>query len=142
MRRRFGAFILGGLVVALVLAGVVSNFASEHPDGLDSSLRKGCVFDADDTIVGGSCPAQAAQEHELADSPLADYGVRGIDNPYLSTGLSGVLGVLLTFAVGGGLFWLVRRRSAAPEPGGATDESRVDAGSGGGSRSTVGDGRD
>lgn len=110
MTKRSGAFILGGLLVALLLAGVVSNFASAHPDGLDSSLREGCTFDADDTITGGSCPAQAAKGHELADSPLADYGVRGVDNSYLSTGLSGVLGVLVTFAVGGGLFWLVRRR--------------------------------
>ncbi|MGI5214896.1 PDGLE domain-containing protein [Plantactinospora sp. CA-290183] len=113
MTRRSGAFILGGLLVALLLAGVVSNFASAHPDGLDSSLRKGCTFDAEDNITGGSCPAQETREHELADSPLADYGVRGVDNPYLSTGLSGVLGVLLTFAVGGGLFWLVRRRPGA-----------------------------
>ena len=34
----------------------------------------------------------------------------GIDNSFLSTGLSGVVGVLLTFAIGGGLFWLLRRR--------------------------------
>ena len=112
MTKRSGAFILGGLLVALLLAGVVSNFASAHPDGLDSSLRKGCTFDPDDNITGGSCPAQEAKEHELADSPLADYGVRGIENPYLSTGLSGVLGVLITFAIGGGVFWLARRRAA------------------------------
>ncbi|MEO3746145.1 PDGLE domain-containing protein [Plantactinospora sp. B5E13] len=116
MTRRTGAFILGGLLVALLLAGVVSNFASSHPDGLDSSLRQGCTFDADDNIIGGSCPAQETRDHELADSPLADYGVRGIDNTFLSTGLSGVLGVLLTFAVGGGLFWLARRRTGGGGP--------------------------
>jgi cobalt/nickel transport protein len=54
--------------------------------------------------------AQKEAEHQLADSPLADYGIRGIDNEYLSTGLAGVAGVLITFAVGGGLFWLARRR--------------------------------
>lgn len=118
MTRRTGAFILGGLLVALLLAGVVSNFASGHPDGLDSSLRQGCTFDADDNIVGGSCPAQETRDHELADSPLADYGVRGIDNTFLSTGLSGVLGVLLTFAIGGGLFWLARRRTGGGGPAG------------------------
>ncbi|SIR07858.1 PDGLE domain-containing protein [Micromonospora avicenniae] len=117
MNKRPWAFIVGGLLVALVLAGVVSNYASSHPDGLDSSLLKGCTVDADDNIVGGSCPAQQAKDHELADSPLADYGVRGIENGFLSTGLSGVLGVLLTFAIGGGAFWLLRRRSS----GGAVD---------------------
>ncbi|WBB72490.1 PDGLE domain-containing protein [Micromonospora sp. WMMD1128] len=117
MSKRSWPFLLGGLLVALVLAGVVSNYASSHPDGLDSSLLKGCTVNADDEITGGSCPAQQARDHELADSPLADYGVRGIGNDFLSTGLSGVLGVLLTFALGGGLFWLARRRAPASATG-------------------------
>lgn len=113
MSKRQWPFLLGGLLVALLLAGVVSNYASSHPDGLDSSLLKGCTVNADDEITGGSCPAQEAKDHELADSPLADYGVRGIGNDFVSTGLSGVLGVLLTFAFGAGLFWLARRRGPA-----------------------------
>ncbi|MEU1683984.1 PDGLE domain-containing protein [Micromonospora sp. NPDC005707] len=116
MSKRSWPFLLGGLLVALLLAGVVSNYASSHPDGLDSSLLKGCTVNADDEITGGSCPAQRAKDHELADSPLADYGVRGVSNDFLSTGLSGVLGVLLTFAIGGGLFWLARRRGPATDP--------------------------
>ncbi|MEU2662049.1 PDGLE domain-containing protein [Micromonospora sp. NPDC007220] len=114
MRKRSWGFVVGGLLVALLLAGVVSNFASSHPDGLDSSLREGCTFDADDNITGGNCPAQREREHEVG-GPLADYGVAGIDNEFLSTGLSGVLGVLLTFAVAGGAFWLVRRRGPRDE---------------------------
>jgi cobalt/nickel transport protein len=125
MSKRPWPFVLGGLLVALLLAGVVSNYASAHPDGLDSSLLKGCTVNADDEITGGSCPAQRAKDHELADSPLADYGVRGVSNGFLSTGLSGVLGVLLTFALGGGLFWLARRR------GPATDRAAGPAGSAG-----------
>ncbi|MGW0435481.1 PDGLE domain-containing protein [Micromonospora sp. NPDC003197] len=120
MTKRSWGFIGGGLLVALLLAGVVSSFASPHPDGLDSSLRDGCTFDADDNITGGNCPAQAAKDHELADLPLADYGVKGIDNEYLSTGLSGVVGVLVTFAVGGGMFWLVRRRPTRAGAGAGT----------------------
>ena len=106
-------FLIAGLLVALLLAGVVSSFASGSPDGLDYAAREGCTFNADDEITGGTCMAQQEQDHQLADSPLAGYGIKGIDNEFLSTGLSGVLGVLLTFAVGGGLFWLLRRR----EPG-------------------------
>ncbi|ADU06990.1 hypothetical protein ML5_1452 [Micromonospora sp. L5] len=131
MSKRHWPFVLGGLLVALLLAGVVSNYASSHPDGLDSSLLKGCTVNADDEITGGSCPAQQAKDHELADSPLADYGVRGIGNDFLSTGLSGVLGVLLTFALGGGLFWLARRRGpatpAAPAGPAAPDTTTVSA---------------
>ncbi len=110
MSKRLGWFLAGGLLVALLLAGVVSNFASGSPDGLDHAARQGCTFNADDEITGGTCMAQQEGEHQLGGSPLADYGIRGIDNEFLSTGLSGVLGVLVTFGVGGGLFWLVRRR--------------------------------
>ncbi|MDR7278972.1 PDGLE domain-containing protein [Catenuloplanes atrovinosus] len=106
-------FILAGLLAALLLAGVVSNVASSAPDGLDSASTKGCTLNADGEITGGTCMAQGAEEHELADSPLADYGIRGIDNAYLSTGLSGVAGVLLVFAVSGGVFWLMRRKTRA-----------------------------
>ncbi|MBY8872443.1 PDGLE domain-containing protein [Micromonospora sp. PLK6-60] len=113
MRKRTWGFVGVGLLAALLLAGVVSNYASSHPDGLDSSLLKGCTVNADHEITGGSCPAQQAREHELADSPLADYGIKGVDSDFLSTGLSGVVGVLLTFAVGGGAFWLLRRRTPA-----------------------------
>jgi cobalt/nickel transport protein len=119
--RRSWGFLGGGLLVALLLAGVVSNFASAHPDGLDSSLRQGCTVDAGGNITGGSCPAQRAKDHDLAGGPLADYGIKGVGNPYLSTGLSGVIGVLLTFAVGGGAFWLLRRRDPRVEDAGAED---------------------
>ncbi|MEU4160479.1 PDGLE domain-containing protein [Actinoplanes sp. NPDC026670] len=108
-------FLIAGLFVALLLAGVVSSFASGSPDGLDYAAREGCTFNADDEITGGTCMAQQEGDHQLADSPLADYGIKGIDNEYLSTALAGVSGVLLTFAIGGGLFWLLRRRSTADE---------------------------
>ncbi|HWS34044.1 MAG TPA: PDGLE domain-containing protein [Actinoplanes sp.] len=112
MSKKLITFLAAGLLVALLLAGVVSSFASGSPDGLDYAAREGCTFNADDQITGGTCMAQQAQDHEFADGPLADYAVRGIDNEYLATGLSGVIGVLITFAVGGGLFWLLRRRKA------------------------------
>jgi cobalt/nickel transport protein len=108
----------------VLLAGVVSSFASASPDGLDATARKGCTTNADGEITGGVCMAQQEQDHQLEDSPLADYGIRGIDNPYLSTGLSGVLGVLVTFAVGAGVFRLVRRR-----PGHGRQRALSEAGS-------------
>ncbi|MEU7901525.1 PDGLE domain-containing protein [Actinoplanes sp. NPDC049118] len=111
MSKRLGWFLAGGLLVALLLAGVVSNFASGSPDGLDATARQGCTFGADGEITGGTCMLSQEREHQLAGGPLADYGIKGIDNEFLSTGLSGVLGVLITFGVGGGLFWLVRRRT-------------------------------
>ncbi|MFY1695471.1 MULTISPECIES: PDGLE domain-containing protein [unclassified Solwaraspora] len=108
MKRNTG-FILAGLLVSLLLAGVVSNFASGSPDGLDSASTQGCEVDGEE-IVGGACMASGAREHELSDSPFADYGLAAVDNAFLGTAAAGVVGVLLTFAVAGGLFWLTRSR--------------------------------
>ena len=116
-RVKLAVFLGLGLLVALLLAGVVSSAASSQPDGLDATAREGCTFNSDDEITGGDCLAKSAKDHDLADSPLADYGIRGIDNSFVSTGLSGVAGVLLVAAIGGGLFWLLRGRgttAAAP----------------------------
>jgi cobalt/nickel transport protein len=92
-------FLTAGLLVALVLAGIVSFYASGAPDGLEKV--------AADKGLGAEEP-----EHALGDSPLGDYGVRGVENERLSGGLAGVIGVGVTLAVGGGLFWAVRRRTA------------------------------
>lgn len=113
MSKRGVYFLLGGLLVSLLLAGVVSNFASGSPDGLDAASREGCTFNENDEITGGNCPAREAQDHELADGPLADYGIRGISNSFVSTGLAGVAGVLIVFGIGAGAFWLMRSKSEA-----------------------------
>jgi cobalt/nickel transport protein len=90
-------FLLGGLLVAILLALVVSGFASSSPDGLEKvATDKGFL--------------ETARDHLFADSPLADYAVRGVGNQRLSTGLSGLIGVLVTFGIGWGLFALVRAR--------------------------------
>lgn len=122
MRKRTWGFIASGLLVSLLLAGVVSSFASADPDGLESALREGCTVDAAGAVTGGDCPAQREAEHEIG-GPLADYGVSGIADDALATGLSGVVGVLLTFALAGGGFWLVRRR-AGQQPTGDGDAAQ------------------
>lgn len=117
-------FVAAGLLVAFILAGVVSNFASQSPDGLDSASLQGCTTDEKGNITGGSCMAQQAKNHQFAGGLLADYGIKGIDNPYLATGLSGAAGVLVTFVIGGGVFWLVRRRGRAQTAGPADSTGR------------------
>jgi cobalt/nickel transport protein len=121
--KRTGGFAVVGLFVALILAGLVSNVASDAPDGLDSASTHGCAVNAVGEIVGGTCMAQGAKEHEV-NGPFADYAFTGVRSPLLSTAVSGVLGVLATFALAGGLFWLARRRDpgvargarVAPDP--------------------------
>lgn len=83
-------------VVALVLAAVVSFYASGDPDGLERVAE-------DEGFV------DTATDHDLGDGPLADYEVEGVDDDRLSVGLAGVVGVGVTLAVGAGLFRLVRR---------------------------------
>lgn len=88
---------IGGLVASLVLAGFVSFYASSNPDGLEKVA-------ADQGID------RQTKEHASADSPLADYGVRDVEDARLSGGLAGVIGVGVTVVAGTGVFWAVRRR--------------------------------
>jgi hypothetical protein len=88
-------FLLGGLLVAVGLGLFVSGFASGAPDGLNKV--------ADDMGF-----AAEARQHLFENGPLAGYAIKGVDNERLSTGLSGLIGVLVTFGVGLALFALVR----------------------------------
>lgn len=90
-------FFIGFAVVSLLIAGVLSYFASGDPDGLDKTVE--------DTGI-----AEHAQEHPFAGSAFADYALGGDDR---FTGLAGVLGVLVVLGVSFGLFWLLRKRSNA-----------------------------
>ncbi|MGW0603351.1 energy-coupling factor ABC transporter permease [Streptomyces sp. NPDC002640] len=100
---------LGGLAASLVLAGFVSFYASASPDGLEKVATDHGID-------------RAAEEHAVADGPLADYGVSGVDDARLSVGLAGVIGVGVTAAVGTGVFLIVRRRETSPAGG---DEARA-----------------
>ena len=107
-------FIIAGLLVSLLLAGVVSSFASGDPDGLDTAILDGCTLDAEGEITGGDCIAQECREHEIG-GPFADYAAGFIGDEFAATAVSGVVGVLAAFTVAGGLFWLLRRRRTTPE---------------------------
>jgi PDGLE domain len=106
-RKSVWLLVAGGLIVALGLAFFISPFASSSPDGLNKvAIDHG--FDGQE------------QESATADSPLAGYGVKGVDDDSLSTGLAGIIGVAITFGIGMILFGLlVRFRSK--RPGSATD---------------------
>lgn len=92
--RRLGWFLPAGIVVAALLAGIVSFYASSSPDGLERVAT-------DKGFIGQSA------EHALAGQPLADYGEAG----GIPVGIAGLIGVGVTLAVGGGLFFAVRRRT-------------------------------
>ena len=95
-------------VATLLIAGVVSYFASSSPDGLDSATLRGCevVETAAGEELTGDCIAQHADEHSLSASPLADYTIGGRDG---TGGVAGIVGVLATVAVAVSAFWLIAR---------------------------------
>ena len=107
-QKRSWTFWVGFAVVTLLIAGVVSSFASASPDGLDSATLQGCevVETADGEELTGTCIAQDATDHTLAASPLADYSIAGGEN---TGGFAGIIGVVVTLAVAGGAFWLIAR---------------------------------
>jgi hypothetical protein len=88
--------VVVGLVLSLVLAGGLSYYASSQPDGFEKSAGEIGFLDT-------------AEESPLAGSPLAEYGVAGVENERLSGGLAGVIGVASTAAISFGIFYALRR---------------------------------
>ncbi|OBI80917.1 PDGLE domain-containing protein [Mycobacterium sp. E740] len=101
-------FWAGFAIATLLIAGVVSYFASSSPDGLDSATLRGCevVTRTDGEALTGDCIARHADEHSLAASPLADYAIGGRNG---TGGVAGVIGVLATVVLAGSVFWLIAR---------------------------------
>ena len=83
----------GILLLALLLAGVVSRFADHDPDGLNR-------------VAQDHGFADTAKDHPSDASPFAGYA---------HTPVAGVVGVLVVLALAGGGTLALRRRSRAPE---------------------------
>lgn len=90
-------FVIASVLVTMLLATVVSQFAVDDPDGLEAV--------AEDTGFISS-----GQEHGLTDSIFADYATTGINNEGLSLAIAGAAGTIITLAVGYGLFKALRPR--------------------------------
>ena len=90
-----------GLLLCLVVAGVGSYYASAHPDGLEQ-------------VAASTGFADSAEDSAVADSPLADYQVDGVEDDRLSGGLAGVIGVAIMAVLSTALFWGLRRRRDDP----------------------------
>jgi hypothetical protein len=87
-----------GLALSILLAAVISLFASASPDGLEHVAE----------TLGF---ADTAADSAVAGSPLADYGTAGVGNEWLSTAMAGVVGLLITGLVAFGLMRLLARPS-------------------------------
>ena len=77
-------FVSIAILVSVLIAGVLSYFASSNPDGLEKvSSDKGL----DSQVT----------ESANSDSFFADYGIAGLEN---STGLAGLVGIVITGGIG------------------------------------------
>lgn len=85
------AVAAGLLLVTLLIAGVLSRYASSEPDGLTKVSQEQGFADTE-------------TEHATSSSPFAGY----------DGALAGVVGVVVVLALGGGLTLALRRRR--PEP--------------------------
>jgi cobalt/nickel transport protein len=90
--------IFFALLIALVLAVVLSPFASSRPDGLERVAEdKGFIH------RGEGAP--------LIPSPIPDYAVPGIANERIATSLAGLLGTLIVFGLTCGVAAVIRKGS-------------------------------
>jgi hypothetical protein len=86
------------LVAALlVLALVLAPLASSSPDGLERVA-------AEQGFADKATPARA--------SPISDYALPGVDDPWLTGALAGLAGTAAVFTAGCATARLLRRRRA------------------------------
>jgi len=97
------ALVMSGVLIAVTLAGVASQFASSAPDGLERVV-----------VDEGLAPTAAASASSLGSGLFAGYATRGVDNAGLSLAVAGVSGVVLIMLVGWGLLSATLGGRAAP----------------------------
>ena len=100
--------VVTGLLVALLLAGVVSFYASTSPDGLNR-------------VAEDKGFSRTQTKHASDGSPFAHYGTAGVSDGRLSKGVAGVVGCLVVLALAGGITFVVRRRGTRADERQAVD---------------------
>lgn len=94
-------FIVAGLIVSGILAGVVALFASSSPDGLEKvAIETGF--------------ADNAKAHATSGSPLANYRIAIFGDSAWGSALAGIVGIAITGLVAWLLFaWLRRKKDSS-----------------------------
>lgn len=95
MKRLF----IGGALLAVLLAAVLSFYASSQPDGLNKV--------AEDHGI-----ATTEQDSAAAGSPLAGYNLSGVSNERFGNAAAGLAGLAVTAAAGFGLFYVLKGRQS------------------------------
>jgi cobalt/nickel transport protein len=107
--RRNQAFVLTGLGISLLIAAILSPFASQDPDGLDRVAQ-------DQKFEEKAVEDSAAKKlpfYQVFD----EYALRGVPEA-VATPLAGIIGTAVTFGLAWGLGKVaVRRPGVPPEDG-------------------------
>ena len=98
--RRSPWWWVAGLAIAALVVIVLAPLASPDPDGLERVAEDGGFIE---------------RAQEALYQILPDYSIPGIDDPFLSTVLAGLIGVALVFVLMLGLGKLLARRRAPTE---------------------------
>ena len=99
-------FIVSGLGIALLIAVILSPFASSHPDGLDRVSQDHGFADR----ALQDAPAKKLPFHAVFD----EYALRGVPEG-IATPLAGLLGTLATFGLAWGAGKLLAKGSHSSE---------------------------
>ncbi|MEW6447683.1 MAG: PDGLE domain-containing protein [Bacillota bacterium] len=92
-----------GLIVALLIAGALSPFASPYPDGLEKVAETKGFIDQ-------------GEGKEVVHAPIPDYTTPGLKSEGTATAVAGIMGTVITFAAAYGVGRILKqRRSAAPD---------------------------
>ncbi|MFZ5642007.1 MAG: PDGLE domain-containing protein [Bacillota bacterium] len=86
------------LIAAVIIAAILSPFASSNPDGLERvATDLGFIERGEGTAI--------------IESPIADYIFPGIENEAVATAVAGIAGTVITFAVMYVLARVIKRKS-------------------------------
>lgn len=99
------------LVAAMLTGGLVSWFASSHPDGLEWSMAQISGKKELETSESGVHTSLAEIQGKTAILP--EYGFKGNQRSKVGTSTAGIVGGLLTLVVVGGCGLLLKRRTSS-----------------------------
>lgn len=97
------------IVAAIIIAGILSPFASPDPDGLEKVAQtKGFI--------------EKGEGKETIHAPMPDYAVPGVRSEGVSTAVAGIAGTMLTFVIAFGAGRILRKGRAAAQTGAEAED--------------------
>jgi len=100
MDKKTKQLIIGGIILAIVIAIVSGFLASTDPDGLEKAMED---------ILPEELLHEIEESH-LIESPMPDYEIESIEDGSISASISIIIGVIVTFLFVYVLGYLLKKR--------------------------------